>query len=386
LIAVALFLLGVFPAISKQVSWHPPEKLPEQYHSANEKQEPPEPDKRGTPGTPLVVKTILPEKSPEETANDTGERDDKRFYDRATVGISFFTFIILCIQAGVFWIQADRLKQTIKKMDEIATGQTKDMGDAIKESSRSASAMEIVAEGISRTVTKSEQVFDIQKDVWKNQIDVFSAISKRSGYITTAIITGVIISGGTSYVIYIQSQQTTQLISIYNRLADTAEDAQRAWVGPSNATAPLPVVDQGIKVSIFYTNTGREAAKISEGAEFNVFSKQEWINGAAVARIEKLKDICMSENNMNQNRIAYPTTGFGGYQMTIDTANDLIQPNNRFITDKGLLDAEKIITFNGCFVYFTGKKIRHSSFCFFYHAKQTVMPNLNICTVGNASD
>jgi len=57
-------------------------------------------------------------------------------------------------------------------MDEIATGQTKDMGDAIKESSRSASAMEIVAEGISRTVTKSEQVFDIQKDVWKNQIDV----------------------------------------------------------------------------------------------------------------------------------------------------------------------------------------------------------------------
>ncbi|MGA9825756.1 MAG: hypothetical protein WBQ53_13095, partial [Methylocystis sp.] len=244
---IALCFLAAFPAVSQQTRWHPPEKFPEQSQDTNQKQPPSEPDKRGTPETPLVVKTVLPEKSPEESANDARERNDKRWYDSATLIIAISTLIILAVQAGVFWVQADRLKQTIRKMDEIASGQTEDMAETIRQSSRSATAIEVVASGISKTVTKSEQIFDIQKTFWDEQIDVFSAISERSKYITAAIVVGVAIAGGTAFVVYTQSQQTNKLIEIYNRLADATEDAQRAWIGPSGVTMEVPSIDQPIK-------------------------------------------------------------------------------------------------------------------------------------------
>jgi hypothetical protein len=140
LIAFSLCFLAASPALSKQPGWHPPEKLPEHYQDANEKQAPAEPDKRETLETPVVVKTILPEKSPEEAANDARERNDKRWYDSATLITAIATLIILSVQAGVFWVQADRLKQTIEAMKKIATDQSKDMQGWIGVAEKSADA------------------------------------------------------------------------------------------------------------------------------------------------------------------------------------------------------------------------------------------------------
>jgi hypothetical protein len=76
-------------------------------------------------------------------------------------------------------------------------------------------------------------------------------------------------------------EQTNKIIENYKRLADTAEAAQRAWVGPLTAIITAPVINEGAKVTISYTNSGKETAAINAGADFAIFSKEEWVNGSA---------------------------------------------------------------------------------------------------------
>jgi hypothetical protein len=92
----------------------------------------------------------------------------------------------------------------------------------------------------------------------------------------------------------------------------------------------------------------------------------------------------MAVNTVVQTSTAYPTTGFGAHNMNIDTNADVIEKS--YIVDQPLIDGEKILTIRERFVYFTAQKVRHSSFCYFYRAKQFTLPNLGICTVGGMSD
>ena len=71
--------------------------------------------------------------------------------------------MIGAVQAIVFGVQADRLRQTIEKMDEIAKGQTADMRASIKEAGRAAAAMEQVATATAANVSS------LQKSVALNQ-------------------------------------------------------------------------------------------------------------------------------------------------------------------------------------------------------------------------
>ena len=68
-------------------------------------------------------------------------------------GFSFFTLLILCVQAVVFWIQAKRLKETIKAMQKIAMDQSKDMQGWIAVADKSASAARKSADAFAATET-----------------------------------------------------------------------------------------------------------------------------------------------------------------------------------------------------------------------------------------
>jgi hypothetical protein len=85
------------------------------------------------------------------------------------VRLSGLIFIIGALQTLVFWIQATRLKKTIEKMDEIATGQTRDMRDSINEATRAANAMEGVAKSLAQNVLDVQKSVEISREIADRQ-------------------------------------------------------------------------------------------------------------------------------------------------------------------------------------------------------------------------
>jgi hypothetical protein len=142
LIVIVLVIVPALGVHSKNVRGHHPQNLPEQQTNPTEKEKPPNPDKRGTLELPLVVRSLAPEKTQQEAADEAKERDDKRWNDRATLVIGFGTLLILVVQAIAFFVQAHRLNQTIKTMDRLGKGQSSDMKDSIVAAQMAANAAE----------------------------------------------------------------------------------------------------------------------------------------------------------------------------------------------------------------------------------------------------
>jgi hypothetical protein len=146
LAAIVLVIVSATGIHSKNVRRHPPHNLPEQQTNPSENEKPPPSDKRGTLELPLVVRSLAPEKTQQEAADDARERDDKRWNDRATLGIALFTLLILAIQTIVFGRQAIRLRQTIEAMKKIGADQSKDMQGWIAVADKSAEAAKKAAD------------------------------------------------------------------------------------------------------------------------------------------------------------------------------------------------------------------------------------------------
>jgi hypothetical protein len=94
---------------------------------------------------PIIARVLPTPKTPEEAAQELKVRTDQ---SSANWWMVRLTGLIAAIYAGqliVFGRQATRLRETIKKMDEIAQGQTKDMQASIREANRAAAAMEGIA-------------------------------------------------------------------------------------------------------------------------------------------------------------------------------------------------------------------------------------------------
>lgn len=141
-------------------------------------------DERGTEQSPLVVKTIPAPKTEAEAAEEKAERDDISAANWWMVRLTGLLGLIGTIQAVVFWIQARRLRQTIKKMDEIASGQTADMRDSIAAAARSAVAMEGVAqsmainvEAVKQSVATTREIADRQKLVTELQSRAYISVA-----------------------------------------------------------------------------------------------------------------------------------------------------------------------------------------------------------------
>lgn len=165
---------------------------------------------------------------------------------------------------------------------------------------------------------------------------------------------------------------------------DDSRKSARAWIGAMGGVMAPPIVNEPAKITISYVNTGKEPGATFDAAAFKLFTKEEWKNGAAVSDILSFKDYCMKVDKIEPTRVAFPTTGFSSYNMSIITnAEDFPE---KYVVDDDLVSGRRILVIKGCLIYKTANKIAHSPFCYSYQAAVTLLPNLNICTVGWGAD
>jgi len=77
--------------------------------------------------------------------------------------------VIGFIQTIVFGVQALRLRETIRKMEEIAQGQTEDMKASIGEATRAATAMEGIATSLVSSVQSARESIGITREIADRQ-------------------------------------------------------------------------------------------------------------------------------------------------------------------------------------------------------------------------
>jgi hypothetical protein len=126
---------------------------------------------KGTDERPLVVKVISPLNSNQKTTESSGKQDDKSSADWWLVKLTGGLIGVGLLQALVFWVQAGRLKETIKKMDEIAAAQAADMKNSIDQFTRTAIAAE-------KTAKAAEDNVSTITDTSKRQLRAYVGIFK----------------------------------------------------------------------------------------------------------------------------------------------------------------------------------------------------------------
>jgi hypothetical protein len=124
--------------------------------------EPPAQEQRGTKDSPLFIKQIPNPKTEEESAQDAKEREEKMTNDRKLVQFTGILALVGFLQLVVFGLQSYYLRRTVRA----AIDQSDAMERAIQQASRSAKAMEEVAEHIETSIgTAIEQSKSLERSV-----------------------------------------------------------------------------------------------------------------------------------------------------------------------------------------------------------------------------
>ncbi len=199
----------------------------------------------------------------------------------------------------------------------------------------------------------------------------------------------------------VSARQTNKIIDANAKLVDAAtkqaeaatENAkiaqdnfvasERAWVGPRNAKiANNPVVGQDLPIMVDYGNSGREPATetIYDTDAFTA-TKAEDAAGKVTQQIASFTNKCIDMWNPGKSQVVYPATGG-----LASTAYTLTKTLDKSLVDAEVVNGNKSIVVDGCFVYKTAQAIHRSWFCFFYKAGQTQNGNWNICPTGNGAD
>lgn len=139
-------------------------------------------DKSGTETAPIFVKIVPSAKTQEEAPQGKPQELGQSSPDWWMVWLTGAIASIGLIQTIVFGVQAHRLKQTITKMDEIATGQTRDIQASIAEATRSATAMEGVATSMALNVEAVKQSVGISREIADRQ-ELVTELASRA-YLT----------------------------------------------------------------------------------------------------------------------------------------------------------------------------------------------------------
>jgi hypothetical protein len=156
--------------------------------------------------------------------------------------------------------------------------------------------------------------------------------------------------------------------------------SQRAWLGPNSAKLnEAPVVGKKVDVVITYHNTGREPAR-NVAWITNTFAAtpEEDTNGITSLKMIDFLMNCHRLQERESGQVVYPSTGFGSSMLSMILPEDMI--------DEDIITGKKFILIQGCFVYRTFDKVRHTAFCFFYKWGQTKPESLNTCLGGNYAD
>jgi hypothetical protein len=131
---------------------------------------PSQPDIRGTDQSPLTVRVLPTPRTDVEAAQIKSDREQEALVKSATIALSVLTFLVGLGQLVVYGIQAKRLRETIVKMDEIAKGQTADMGKYIAQAEAQTAEMrahthymglqleEMASNGLSQSTKMTESI------------------------------------------------------------------------------------------------------------------------------------------------------------------------------------------------------------------------------------
>jgi hypothetical protein len=323
----------------------------------------PQTDQRGTENSPIVVKITPPEILQKQSEQAAPKENSKSSAEWWTVYLTGLLAAIGVMQTFVFGIQARRLKQTIIKMDEIAVGQTKDMSDAIEQSSRSATAMEHVSIGIAKTADMNEQMFENQSAFWNKQTKNYGKIIGFGKILAIAAIAGAIVSICMLYFIRAQlgqmkysGEQTDKIIENYKRLADATEGAQRARIAVVIVDIEGPwEANKETSVRINYINVGHDVAvdvrnhstftKLNVGKDF-VFGETP-VNGG-------INNTCNNTINESGGSLSFP-----------DTHKDMwaIQPISANFFSEDIISRERVLIMHGCITYLSSDVLRLTGYC-----------------------
>jgi hypothetical protein len=181
-----------------------------------------------------------------------------------------------------------------------------------------------------------------------------------------------------------QAEAMTKQAESSVRQAESAAQAiigsQRAWVGPTNATfGSEPTIGKPIEITILYQNTGREPALsfVWNAAPYGATLTED-ANGVVATKLSRSLEFCKNTNTWQGGSVAYPTVGFNTFNLNLKTADDFV--------DEEITKGDKFIFVEGCFLYRSFDRARHSYFCYFYKQGQTKIQNLNICAIGHYAD
>jgi hypothetical protein len=133
-----------------------------------QQKQPADNNQRSTDKSPIVVK-VLPstraDKEPPANQTKNGDQSTDWWMFSATVVIA----IIGAIQTRVFWIQAQRLKETINKMEEISSKQTADIQASLTQTTLAAQAMGGIAESMAINVQSVKESVAINREIADRQ-------------------------------------------------------------------------------------------------------------------------------------------------------------------------------------------------------------------------
>jgi hypothetical protein len=177
--------------------------------------------------------------------------------------------------------------------------------------------------------------------------------------------------------------------NVAKRAIAITEGSERAWVGPFNGalTSP-PTLSSPVRTEIRFRNTGKQPAVVNVLSNSRLLSLTEWSDGTASNHITFYENSCLAFifDEMTQDRpflVAYP----GGQEYTSQDSSDRIVPENqRFVIDDNFMRGDAIFIFNGCLVYQSLGKDRHSSFCYYYRHTVSDMAHLTFCRGGQRVD
>jgi len=157
--------------------------------------------------------------------------------------------------------------------------------------------------------------------------------------------------------------------------------AERAWVGPTNASfGAEPAIGKPIEITVTYQNSGRQPAlNFVPLMEVFAVTDQEDKAGITDQRTRTGIQNCINTKEWAGGSVAFPSTGFSNFTFFTKTKDDFVDDN--------IVKGTKAVVVQGCFLYRTFGAPHHSYFCFFYKGGGvTKIQNLNICAGGHAAD
>jgi hypothetical protein len=194
-------------------------------------------------------------------------------------------------------------------------------------------------------------------------------------------------------------RQVDEMVKVYGPIKDQADAERaaataandniiagnRAWIVPGGAGMKQPVSGEGIDVTINYSNSGHQPAKLERSLMLRIFTREDWWSTPSGSVLRSLSNECMARQSFLPTSIVYPSSF---YQLSKNSSSgDILVKDSVIRADDKLINGDTVLAITGCFVYMTFGVIHHSAFCYYYHKVTTPdITRLTVCEAGNDAD